>query len=392
MRLEVCCHVENHRGARGIVHCSVVDAVAVDGSADADVIDVSGEYNEFIFERRIVAGQLGDDVVGGDVLRRNRSGGLEGSFKAEMGKRLAIFGESGQIRKGVAGAGEEGFGGSRIENDPDIESLSLIEFGVGKVHGRLVVVGRNAGPWDVHGSGIGDGDQADSTRFAKRSPAFPDGLVMRRERARNVGGRTSEVDGNFAVQVEPREFVEAFFRDLKAVADKDKGSGNRGRDVSQAGAEVGVAREGEMFGLGPIDKLEGRLGFVDLVLAEADGLVKPVSSGGLAACLLELLDGIGLGFAQTFTAGVAPFERVVGKRFDMRPPGTAVEVGGEGLLSGCGGDDSEKQKSDEAFRHSKRSGNGLKKMRIAGSGGRVTDNEQTKERNGSGPLRLLTLV
>src|SRR6516162_3604461 len=198
-----------------------------------------------------------------------------------MRKRLAIFGESSEVSKSVAGSGEKGFGGGRIKDDANIESLSFIEFGVGEIHCRLIVVGRHAGPWDVHGSGVGDGDDSDSARFVKGFPAFTDGLVVRRKRGGNVGRGASEVDGNLAVEVESGEFVEIFLRDMKAVADKNEGSGNGGRNVSQTRTEVGVGGEGKILGLAPIDKGEGRLGFFDAVLAEVDELVKPMSTAWL---------------------------------------------------------------------------------------------------------------
>src|SRR6516225_12357106 len=66
----------------------------------------------------------------------------------------------------------------------------------------------------------------------------------------------------------------------------------------------------------------------------------------------------------------------------MGPPGSAVEVKGKRLLSGCGGDDEEQHKNKQTLGHSMHSESGLRKMRIAGSGARVTDNEQTQGRKG----------
>jgi len=47
---------------------------------------------------------------------------------------------------------------------------------------------------------------------------------------------------------------------------------------------------------------------------------------------LELLDGVKLSFFEAFAAGVAAFERIVSEKFDVRPPGVAVEVRGGSLL------------------------------------------------------------
>ena len=77
------------------------------------------------------------------------------------------------------------------------------------------------------------------------------------------------------------------------------------------------------------------------------GLVETITAGGLEAGFLELLDGVSLGFQETFAAGVAAFEGIVGEEFDVRPPGVAVEVGnGESLLGrGSGGQGKEKNQT-----------------------------------------------
>jgi hypothetical protein len=80
------------------------------------------------------------------------------------------------------------------------------------------------------------------------------------------------------------------------------------------------------------NQCERGLGFIDFVLVEADGLVETIGSGGLEAGFLELLDDIGLGFAKTFAAGVATFERIVGEKLDVRPPGVAIEMGNGRIL------------------------------------------------------------
>ena len=54
--------VEEKSAARGVVHCAVVEAVAIDGSTDAEMIEMSGENDEFIFEGGIGAGEFRDEV------------------------------------------------------------------------------------------------------------------------------------------------------------------------------------------------------------------------------------------------------------------------------------------------------------------------------------------
>ncbi len=56
--------VHNESAAGAIVQSAVVNTIAVDGCADANVIDVRGEDDVFIFERWIGAGKFGDDVGG----------------------------------------------------------------------------------------------------------------------------------------------------------------------------------------------------------------------------------------------------------------------------------------------------------------------------------------
>jgi hypothetical protein len=77
MSLEACGDVQDEGAAGAIVHGAVVDAVAVDGRADADVVDMRGEHDEFIFQSRIGAGEFGDDVGGFDVAGENHGVGFE---------------------------------------------------------------------------------------------------------------------------------------------------------------------------------------------------------------------------------------------------------------------------------------------------------------------------
>src|SRR5256885_14276123 len=101
--------IKEERAAGGVVHGAVVEAVAVDGSADAEMIGMGGEYDEFIFEVGIGAGKFRDEVGGFDVARLNGNVGLDGSGERKSRKRLAVFCEDGEFGEGVAAAGEELF-------------------------------------------------------------------------------------------------------------------------------------------------------------------------------------------------------------------------------------------------------------------------------------------
>src|SRR5713101_6935738 len=55
-------NVHDESAAGAIVHGAIVNAIAINGSSDADMIDVRGEDDEFILESGIGAGEFGDDV------------------------------------------------------------------------------------------------------------------------------------------------------------------------------------------------------------------------------------------------------------------------------------------------------------------------------------------
>src|ERR1700739_87503 len=157
MRFEVGGHIEDHRSAGAVVHGTVVDAIAVNGRTDAEVVDVRGENDIFVFEGGIGAGKPGDDVGGRDWFGDDGGSGLKRSVEREVRHRLAVFGESSDFGEGVIRTGEEQFRGGRIEGDADVEASSFVEFGIGEVHGGLVAVEGDAGPGNVHGGGIENG-------------------------------------------------------------------------------------------------------------------------------------------------------------------------------------------------------------------------------------------
>src|ERR1017187_8016672 len=56
--------VKQQRRSGAVVHGAVVNAIAIDGLANSEVVDVRGQNNIFVLELRIGARQPGDDVVG----------------------------------------------------------------------------------------------------------------------------------------------------------------------------------------------------------------------------------------------------------------------------------------------------------------------------------------
>jgi hypothetical protein len=200
----------------------------------------------------------------------------------------------------------------------------------------VIAVDGDAGPRNVHGSGIKNGYGADGSGGTQKFPALDCGLIVRGESCRNVRRRAGEIDDDFAFQVEAGELIEIFFRDLEAVSDEDERRGEICGRACSTRTDEGIVSKGERLGLAAGSEGQRRLGFIDLELIETDRLEKAVDAGGLEAGFLELFDGVSLGFAKAFAAGVAPFQRIVGKKFDVRPPGVAIKVRHSRILLGRG--------------------------------------------------------
>src|SRR5216684_2320341 len=98
-----------------------------------------------------------------------------------MRKRLAIFAEGGDFREGVTGTREKLLGRRWVKGNAKLLARSLIELGIGKVHGGVIAIDGDAGPGNVHGRGIENGDSADGTRRTQGLPALDGGLIVRGE-------------------------------------------------------------------------------------------------------------------------------------------------------------------------------------------------------------------
>ncbi len=269
-----------------------------------------------------------------------------------MRERIAVFAEGRNFGEGVPGAGEKLLSGGRIEGDGYLKTGSVEELGIGEIHGRVIAIGGNAGPGNVHGGGIGNVNDADSASGVQKFPALASSLIVRGESGGNIRGRAGEINDDFSFEIEAGQFVEIFFGDFQAVADKNQRRRDSDGRASGTRADESIIGEGNKFGLAAGDERKRGLCFIHLILIETDGLIEAIRTCGLETGLLELFDGIGLGFAKTFAACVAAFERIVSEKFDVRPPGIAVEVGGRRSLLGHGGDgDSEEEDEQETFAH-----------------------------------------
>ena len=103
--------------ARGVVHRAVVDVVAVDRRADADVIEVRGEHDVLVGQLGIAALHHADDVLRLDRLRLDRHRRLHRGRQREMRQRLALVGDLQHLGQRVPRALEQPLGLRRVERD-----------------------------------------------------------------------------------------------------------------------------------------------------------------------------------------------------------------------------------------------------------------------------------
>src|SRR5882757_1139439 len=160
MRFEARGDVHDERAAGAVIHGAIVNTVAVDGRADADVIDVRGKDDEFILERGIETGKFGDNISGFESLGLDDGVSLKRNSQGEMWERLAVLAQRGDFSEGVAGASEKFLRGSGIERDAELKTGSFIEFRIGKIHGRMIAVDGNTRPRNIHGCRIENRDGA----------------------------------------------------------------------------------------------------------------------------------------------------------------------------------------------------------------------------------------
>src|SRR2546430_9854288 len=134
MRFQVRGDIHDERAAGAIIHRAVVNAIAVDGRADADVVDVRGENDKFILESRIGTRQLGNDIGGFERLREYDGIRLERNGQRKARKRLAVFAQGGGFREGGAPASEKLFSRSGMKCDSELLAWRCIKLASGKIH------------------------------------------------------------------------------------------------------------------------------------------------------------------------------------------------------------------------------------------------------------------
>src|SRR5439155_72343 len=97
MRFQVRRDIHHERAAGAVTHRAVVNAIPVDGRADADVVDVRRQNDEFILESRIGTGKLGDDDGGFERLREYNCIRVERNGQRKVRKRPASCAEGGEF-------------------------------------------------------------------------------------------------------------------------------------------------------------------------------------------------------------------------------------------------------------------------------------------------------
>ena len=102
--------LDHRRDAGGVVHGPVVDAVALDGLADAQVVEVGGDHDVLRLQRRVGPGSTPTTL--GDARRAVSvtTLGLQRLVQRETGQGLVGVGQRQQLGEAVAGAGEQRLG------------------------------------------------------------------------------------------------------------------------------------------------------------------------------------------------------------------------------------------------------------------------------------------
>ena len=113
-------------------------------------------------------------------------------------------------------------------------AFSLVELGIVEIHAGMSAVERDARPGNIHGSGIHQRNDADCAGGAQHFPTLGGGLIMRSQRAGNLGGRSGENHNDLAADVESGKVVIILLRDFEAVADKNQRCFDLGRGHDRA--------------------------------------------------------------------------------------------------------------------------------------------------------------
>ncbi len=160
-----------------------------------------------------------------------------------MGKRLAVFAQSGNFLEGVAGGSKKFLGLRGVEGHRHLQALRLIELRVGQIHRGMGAVKGHARPRNIHGGGIGDGDGANDAGLLERLPTFADSLVVSRESGGDVRRRAGEIHDDLAAEIETGRVVVVLFWNLETIAYENERGGDLFRREFGTSGEVGVVAE-----------------------------------------------------------------------------------------------------------------------------------------------------
>ena len=214
--------VEQSGDPRGIVHRAVVEAVAIDRSADAEMVEMGGEDDMLGPQPLVAAGQPGDDVGRGDrAVARGDAGAqrrLHRRTRAAASKRRRGPRARRSCRPEPVNSFSARLG---VEAGAEESVLDVAKRRIGEIHAGLAGLRHRARPGNLDRLGGGQREQAGRARLGEQSRPVAAGVGL--ERARNLRGAAADHDRDLALEVDSGEIVMAGLGHVEAVADEDQG-------------------------------------------------------------------------------------------------------------------------------------------------------------------------
>ena len=322
--------IQQECASGAVIHGSVVDAVAVNRLADANVVYMRGKHDILTLERRVGPFQLGYDIIGFDFVFDEFCLGADGQRERKSWQRLAFLRQGRNLLETVPGTRKQHLRMRWIEHDGGLFPFGFVKLLSLKIHAGMRAIERDPRPWDIHERRIWNRDDAHHTRRFQRLPALSCGLVVRGQRTGNGQRGAGNNHCNLSLELKAIEVVVAFFRDVQPVTDEHQRRFDLGRQL-QAGIEVRLLSEGERHRLPVTHQREAGILLADFPHHELNGLIEALAARRLHPERLELLHDILLSAAKSRAAGFTAFELIIGEKLHVFPPGLAVESRLRGL-------------------------------------------------------------
>ena len=320
-----CGQFEDRRDTGGVVHRAVVNAVAVDRFADAEVIEVRRDDEIFATTLRVAAAQDARHVLRHHVATVDFNGSRDATGQGEVGERPAGIDECEEFAERVACALEQFVRMRRIHRCRELLARGVVQRRIGQRHRRLQTGEGRPLPRNIRCPGIVDADGPDRAGGSIHPPALADGSEVCLERAGQRPRRRVDVDDHGAAQIQPFEFVDVLFGNVEAITDEHQRRAHRRRGID-AHAEVRVLAEHQRLRFAVADKGQARLRLDDLARLEFHRLQVAVGPRRIEARALERRGHVNGSPLMFGAAGVASGHRVVRERFDVRPPPLLIRV------------------------------------------------------------------